>query len=45
MNNQSCIRLFAETVPIHQLSNVLALAGNEVRLSMQKPITVREKLW
>lgn len=48
MNNQSCIRLFAdrkkieacrerlaaETTPIHQLSNVLALAGNEVRLKI-----------
>ena len=48
MNNQSCIRLFAdrkkidtckeklanEAAPIHQLSNVLALAGNEVRLKI-----------
>ncbi len=48
MNNQSCIRLFAdrkkiddcrerlsvEAIPIHQLSNVLALAGNEVRLKI-----------
>jgi len=27
-------RLAAEAVPIHQLSNVLALAGNEVRLKI-----------
>ncbi len=27
-------RLVAEAVPIHQLSNVLALAGNEVRLKI-----------